>query len=597
MSATLAIAGNLHAVALEAAYARLVRSSTSASAWDSEIASSRLRQLSETFSLSPLEENLLLLAAARELAPSIQDARVLFETAAAISPDAPTVESAFEILGTACDWLSFRNILRDDSPLLHWRLLSLSHSGDPLPTRTLRADPRIVDFLLGGDLAGVEASRAARWFPAPTHAPSAVFERPLSLALRQLETFLLRPASRRLFFVLSSGSPEEQEEFAQAVLGSIGMPLLAMNAALSPAERTIVLRESLLARTALLVHDLPSPDADWYTWLVQAAPIVFLARPLDDGSEPVACPPSLTAHVWVNVELPPSRRQLRHRLTELAQRIPTVATWDDLILPPDAKSRLQDLCAQAQLQQAVLSTGGFGRKLSRGKAATGLFCGPSGTGKTLAAEVIAHSLDRELYRVDLALIVSKYIGETEKNLRKVFAEAERARSVLFFDEADALFGKRTEVRDSHDRYANLEVSYLLQLFEAAEHTMVLLSSNRREAIDEAFARRFRFVVEFPMPSAALRRELWRTSFSPEIPLAESVRIDILADRLQISGAAIRNIALAAAFLAVADQGGAPGPVSGAHLAIATRRELEKLSSPMPLTAAEISAPVPHRRVP
>jgi SpoVK/Ycf46/Vps4 family AAA+-type ATPase len=255
------------------------------------------------------------------------------------------------------------------------------------------------------------------------------------------------------------------------------------------------------------------------------------------------------------------------------------------------------LCGHARFQQAVLIDGGFGRKLMRGRAVTGLFCGPSGTGKTMAAEVMAHHLGRELYRVDFARIVSKYIGETEKNLRRIFAEAERARCVLFFDEADALFGKRTEVRDSHDRYANLEVSYLLQLFEEAEHAVVLLASNRRDAIDEAFARRFRFVIDFPMPSAALRRELWRSSFSPEIPLAAAVRVDLLAERLHLSGASIRNIALAAAFLAVAENGGFPGPVSANHIVAAARRELEKLSSPMPITAAELTAAPAQQRVP
>jgi SpoVK/Ycf46/Vps4 family AAA+-type ATPase len=280
----------------------------------------------------------------------------------------------------------------------------------------------------------------------------------------------------------------------------------------------------------------------------------------------------------------------------MAQRLPSIAAWNDLVLPIDVKARLEELCHQARLQHTVLVDGGFGRRLARGRGVTGLFCGPSGTGKTMAAEVIAHRLGRELYRVDFARVVSKYIGETERNLRQIFTEAERARCVLFFDEADALFGKRTEIRDSHDRYANLEVSYLLQLFEEAEHAVVLLATNRRQGIDDAFARRFRFVVDFPMPNAALRRELWRTSFSAEMPLDESVRVDVLADRLPLSGASIRNIALASAFLAVSEHDGAPAAIGAEHIVSAALREMEKLSSPMPVTAADITAaPKPLRR--
>lgn len=603
MNATVTIAGNLHAAALETAYARMGRGAARFRGFESEEATSRLRQISETFSLSAIEQDLLLFAAAPELAPAIPDARALLGAAGCPPSNFPTVQSAYELFGGDVDWLEFRNALREDAALRHWRLLSLTDSGDAMPMRGLIADPRIVEFLLGGEMASERVCRVARWrAPADAREYSGDMARVLGGTIRALEWFSRAADGRRIFFALSGGSPAEMEEFAQSVMASVGMPLLSTNASVAPADRTLVLRESLLARAGLLVHDLPpaaqSESADeWYGWLTQASPVVFLApNPNDAPATPIARPAALEQHAWVRVTLPASvTPKPQHKLGELAQRIVSIATWEDLVLPLDVKSRLEDLCRQAHLQQTVLVAGGFGRKLARGRGVTGLFCGPSGTGKTMAAEVIAQRLQRELYRVDFARIVSKYIGETEKNLRQIFTEAERARCVLFFDEADALFGKRTEVRDSHDRYANLEVSYLLQLFEEAENAVVLLASNRRQSIDDAFARRFRFVVDFPMPNAALRRELWRSSFSTEIPLDGSVRLDVLAERLQLSGASIRNIALAAAFRAVSENGDAPGPVLAAHIVYAARRELEKLSSPMPVTASDLTALLPAKR--
>ena len=587
------LAGNLHMAAIERAYVRLNRSSAGSSCITPPEESSRLHRLCQIFSLSELERDLLLFAAALEVAPAIPDARALAE-----EHGFTTVEAAYELLGGRADWLSFRNALREDAPLRLWQLISLNETRDALPNRVLSADPRIVDFMLGGELGSAEISRLGRWLPATRVVPAGRADSvaaELSEATRHLEEFLRRPMDRRLFFVLAGGSQDESEDFAHTVVQSLGMPLLIMNPGLSPSERMRVLRESLLARAALVAQDLPSSfdpleRSEWYSSLARAVPIVFLVRPPDESPGPIPRPAVLARHEWVNIKLPPSKTPGRHNLAELSQRIPTAAQWADLVLPPEVKSRLEELCCQARHQQTVMHDGGFGRKLVRGRGVTGLFCGPSGTGKTMAAEVIAHHLGRELYRVDLARVVSKYIGETEKNLRRIFAEAERARCVLFFDEADALFGRRTEIRDSHDRYANLEVSYLLQLFEEAERAVVLLASNRRQAIDEAFARRFRFVIDFPMPGPMLRRELWQGSFSSEIPLHSSVSLDVLAERLPLSGASIRNIALASAFLAVSENDGRPGPVSAAHIVAAARRELEKLSSPMPVTVTELVAP-------
>jgi len=207
--------------------------------------------------------------------------------------------------------------------------------------------------------------------------------------------------------------------------------------------------------------------------------------------------------------------------------------------------------------------------MPRGQGVIGLFTGPPGTGKTTAAEAVAHALQQDLYRVDLSAVVSKYIGETEKNLAAAFDEAERASAVLFFDEADSLFGKRTEVKDAHDRYANLEVNYLLQRIETFTG-LVLLATNRHSALDEAFARRLRFVIRFDHPDRALRADLWRRSFPPETSLDE-LDWDELAQP-ELAGGSIQNAALAAAYLAAADG----GTVTRAHIVHALRREHEKL---------------------
>ncbi len=244
------------------------------------------------------------------------------------------------------------------------------------------------------------------------------------------------------------------------------------------------------------------------------------------------------------------REQSSPRLEQLAQRIAPVYAWDDIVLPGDLLGQLRELAAQVAHRHRVYETWGFGARLSRGRGISALFAGPSGTGKTMAAEILANALQLDLYRIDLAGVVSKYIGETEKNLKQVFDAAEQSGAILFFDEADALFGKRTEVKDSHDRYANIEVNYLLQRMEDYRG-LAILATNRKSALDRAFLRRLRFLLDFPFPDAADRRRIWRKVFPPETPLA-GIDYDALA-RLEIPGGNIRNIALNAAFLA-ADRG-------------------------------------------
>ncbi len=261
--------------------------------------------------------------------------------------------------------------------------------------------------------------------------------------------------------------------------------------------------------------------------------------------------------------------QARPRLDDLAQRIEPAASWDDLVLPEKELQTLRGVAAHVRQRLKVYENWGFANKGGRGLGISALFAGVSGTGKTMSAEVLAQELRLDLYRIDLSAVVSKYIGETEKNLRRVFDAAEGGATILLFDEADALFGKRSDVKDSHDRYANMEVSYLLQRMEAYQG-LAILTTNLKDTLDTAFLRRIRFVVKFPFPDATQRAEIWRRIFPKQTP-TEGLDAARLA-KLNVAGGNIRNIALNAAFLA-AD---AEEPVRMKHLLDAARSEYVKL---------------------
>ncbi|MCW6038095.1 ATP-binding protein [Spirulina subsalsa FACHB-351] len=272
------------------------------------------------------------------------------------------------------------------------------------------------------------------------------------------------------------------------------------------------------------------------------------------------------------------RSQARPRLEDLAQRITSNSLWDDLVLPETQKDVLREIAAHVRQRAKVYEEWGFGGNGGRGLGITALFAGASGTGKTMAADILASELQLDLYRIDLSSVISKYIGETEKNLRRVFDAAETGGAILLFDEADALFGKRSEVKDSHDRHANIEVSYLLQRMEAYRG-LAILTTNLKDALDQAFLRRIRFTVKFPFPDSDQRAEIWRRVFPQNTP-TEGLNPEKLC-RLSVAGGNIRNIALNAAFLA-ADAG---EPVKMQHILTATKSEYSKLEKP--LTDVEI----------
>jgi len=271
------------------------------------------------------------------------------------------------------------------------------------------------------------------------------------------------------------------------------------------------------------------------------------------------------------------REHARRCLDTLAQRVEARACWADLVLPHSQVETLGQIAIHVRQRAVVNDRWGFAAKHARGLGMTAMFAGSSGTGKTMAAEILAAELDLDLYKVDLASVVSKYIGETEKNLRAIFDGAEQSGAILLFDEADALFGKRSEVRDSHDRYANLEVSYLLQQMESYRG-VAILTTNMQHAVDPAFMRRIRFIVQFPFPDAAARAAIWRGIFPAAAPLA-GLDFDKLA-QLNVAGGVIRNIATHAAFLAADDA----MVIEARHVLAAARTEYAKLDKP--LTTAE-----------
>lgn len=264
-------------------------------------------------------------------------------------------------------------------------------------------------------------------------------------------------------------------------------------------------------------------------------------------------------------------------LDTLAPKVASGYGWDDLVLPDDPKSHLRELTEQARFRHVVLAEWGFGSKSAGGRGINALFAGPPGTGKTMAASVIANELGLDLHRIDLAHCVSKYIGETEKNLDRIFAAAAGGNVVLFFDEADALFGRRSEVREAHDRYANIEVAYLLQKME--EHDgLAILATNMRQNIDEAFLRRLQVLVNFPFPDEEHRRRIWLATFPPQAPLDPDIDIARLAREVKLAGGSIRTIALAAAARAAAEG----GAITMRHLLDAARREYQKLGRSWPI---------------
>lgn len=268
------------------------------------------------------------------------------------------------------------------------------------------------------------------------------------------------------------------------------------------------------------------------------------------------------------------RTQSGSAISTLARKIQPHYSWEDIVLPKDTKSQLKEVAGHIKYRGVVYSDWGFDRKLSIGKGLNVLFSGPSGTGKTMAAEIIAKYVELDIYKIDLSNVVSKYIGETEKNLSRIFKEAETSNSILFFDEADALFGKRSEVKDAHDRYANIETGYLLQKMEEYDG-VVILATNLSKNIDDAFLRRMQIVIDFPFPDETQRKMIWKGIFPKESPLANDIDYKFLSEKIKLAGGNIKNMALFAAFYAAENS----GVIDMHHIMHAAKREYQKVGKP------------------
>jgi ATPase family associated with various cellular activities (AAA)/Winged helix domain, variant len=588
-------------------------------AGEPEPADTAIAALATIFGLSAFERDVLLLCAGVELDSSIAD------LCAALHGDPARRFATFSLALAALDGAHW-SALAPAAPLRRWQLVELADPGS-VTASALRVDERILHHLTGVDyfdvrLDGlVETGAAVPLAPSQATVAASVADqidagdRPARAALCGADPAARRAvaaaAARRLGLVLlvlrADALPAEHESLAR---------LCAREAALSDAVIVVECRDGdgdplraaaierfvdrldaavlTSAREPLAGLDRPGPrfdverpthDEQQTLWIRALGPA---AAAVDGGVDALVSHFNLEAGAIARIaalaagvddrNVMPAiwhecRVQARPRLDDLAARIEPTAGWDDLVLPVAQRGTLRQIAAEVRARTTVHHRWGFAARSSRGLGTAALFSGAAGTGKTMAAEVLAGELDLDLYRIDLSAVVSKYIGETEKNLRRVFDNAEGSGAILLFDEADALFGKRTEVRDSHDRYANIEVSYLLQRMEAYRG-LAILTTNLESALDQAFMRRLRFVVRFPFPDAAQRREIWQRTFPAATPLG-AVDLDALA-RLDVAGGNIRNIGINAAFLA-ADCG---ERVEMEHVLAAARSEYAKLERPL-----------------
>jgi hypothetical protein len=554
-----------------------------------------LELLGDRLGLSRFERFVLMLAAATELDPSI--AARCAEANGNPRASYPTLGLALTVLPEAA-W----DAVSPQRPLRYWRLLELDEPrAEALTATRIRIDERIVSFIKG--LNVMDERLAAIVSPVVAELPLSLpethervvdqiivalteeenGEQPPAVELvgvdpavrRGLASTAARRLGRELYEVTPERVPTSPTELCELI--RFWERETALLPVLLYADTAEVSREGSAGLDALLegmhahlllgcreprslrgrrlrVIDAPRPTADeqqalWQQVLAGDAETAQRLSSEFDLSQLVIA--DVTHQVQNSGEgaqglWAACRAQTRPRLDTLARRIEPVAGWDDLVLPDAELTLLHHIVDQVRGRATVLRSWGLAEQITRGSAVTALFAGGSGTGKTLAAEVIAHELQLDMYRIDLAGVVSKYIGETEQNLRRVFDAAEEGGTLLMFDEADALFGKRSAVKDSHDRYANIEVSYLLARMEDYRG-VAILASNLRHALDEAFLRRLRFIVTFPFPGPAERAKLWARAFPPRVPVRE-LDIDRLA-RLAASGGMIRNVALNAAFCA------------------------------------------------
>ena len=591
-----------------------------------------LERLVRSFALSDFERSLVLLCAGPEL--DAQFAPLLSSTNHSAGTRSPTFGLAMSIL-PGSHW----SALTPGGPLRRWRLIEvIQQPGVTLVNSPLRIDERILHYLAGiqylderiegiiervtvqplvpshQQLAGRIADTLRKIFTAQDQRlPMVQLCGVDEVAKRSIMGAACDQLGMRLFAVWAENLPSTAVELEaalrlwerEAILASGALCVVADTLDRSDLRAMIQvtrLLERVISpvflstqdrwrpmRRAVETFDVARPTAEeqvdtWNHFLAesgvnvngfvkQLASQFTLSVPEIQSSVRQAVSgdqtEDLSSRLWSA-----SRSQVRPRLEDLAQRLEPRATWTDLILPKAEKAVLKQISSHVAFRAVVYGDWGFAQSSSRGLGLCALFSGASGTGKTMAAEVLASELRLDLYRIDLSCVVSKYIGETEKNLRRVFEAAEEGGAILFFDEADALFGKRSEVKDSHDRYANIEINYLLQRMESYSGLSVL-ATNMKAALDPAFLRRLRFVINFPFPDAVSRAAIWQTVFPSATP-TNGLDIAALA-RLDVTGGNIRNIAVNAAFLAAQSN----RAVEMEHIWHAARAEYAKIERPLP----------------
>jgi hypothetical protein len=594
-----------------------------AEAAEGEGATLRLRELARAFSLEPVDTELLLVALAPDLDPRFE--RLYGYLHDDVSRRRASVGLAIELCGatTASEGAPIRERLGPLAPLVAGGLLIVEDVDRPSLTRPLRVPDRVTAHLLGDDGPDPIVETLLASSVAVDVDEVEVVARGLA-AGQPLVYVRERPGA--------SGRSLGWTALARRGRPTIALDLGRMSAGDDPvqiaaaASREARLRgggvvvgpvEALVERGAAAVRafaEQPGPvilvgTRDWDpAWsreppLIVDAPVPGVERrhelwvqSLDgdapDGFDPAAAtiafrltPEQIdraarAARHAANAAARPmtitdvsggARAQNAAGLERLARRIEPTVAWDDLVLPTVVEAQLRELTARARHRDRVIGEWHMGTKGARGVGVTALFAGDSGTGKTMSAEVVGHDLGLDVYVIDLSTVVDKYIGETEKNLDRIFTEADRVNGILLFDEADALFGKRSEVKDARDRYANVEVAYLLQRMERFDG-LAVLTTNLRSNVDDAFVRRLDAIVDFPMPEEEHRRRLWAANLAPDLPVSGDIDLDFLAARFKISGGNIRNVCVTAAYLAAAED----RPVAMADLVRATEREYRKL---------------------
>ena len=580
----------------------------------------RLRRLVRSFDLQPLDVELLLVALAPDLDPRFE--RLYGYLHDDVSRRRASIGLALELVGAGGASGAGRARLGVSGPLVAGGLLVVEDTERPFLTRALRVPDRVAGHLVGDDttdplVAALEVTPSDRDL-----AGSATLERGLRAGARlayvreRIGTAPLTVAALALArlgpppVVIDLGrlGPREEADAATAAIREArlrGCGLVAGPVDVLAERGPAAVRAFAEAACVTVLHGARGWDPAWsrtVAFLVEAE-LPTAAERRDawhaalDGSasgdmaaaiaalpyrlapeqvERAAEAGRLTAAaagraLAVGDVAAGARSQNAAGLDRLARRIEPRVGWSDLVLPAPVIEQLGELTARARHRDRVLDDWGLGRTSLKGRGVTALFAGDSGTGKTMSAEVIAGSLGLDLYVIDLSTIVDKYIGETEKNLDRVFNEADRVNGVLLFDEADAIFGKRSEVKDARDRYANVEVAYLLQRMEVFDG-MAVLTTNLRANVDEAFLRRLDAIVDFPVPDVGDRRRLWERNLSASVPKADDIDVDFLARRFTLSGGNIRNVAVGAAFRAAAGE----RPLAMADLVRETAREYRKL---------------------